>query len=97
MTIGNAANEEYSDWFMGGKTLIAARVCLALCAMAVVASAAQPEAPPPQANPADEPNEELIEFLGADDHGDDAAWWELLKNARSGKPAPAAPPPEPAQ
>jgi hypothetical protein len=59
----------------------------------VVANAGQPTDPaPPQSTSADEPDEEFIEFLGADDHGDDAAWRELLKNAPSGKQKPAAPP-----
>src|SRR5580698_11342700 len=35
-------------------------------------------APPPAQRPADTPDDELIEFLGEDDHGD-TAWWEFLK------------------
>jgi hypothetical protein len=60
----------------------------------VVANAGQPttDPAPPQSTSADEPDEEFIEFLGADDHGDDAAWRELLKNAPSGKQNPAPPP-----
>jgi hypothetical protein len=36
------------------------------------------------------PNDEFIEFLGADDVGD-AAWWEFLKKA---PPAGNRPPPQ---
>jgi len=42
------------------------------------------------------PDEEFIEFLGADDHGD-AAWSELLKNAAAHSQKPAAPPPQDAK
>jgi hypothetical protein len=52
---------------------------------------AQPAAPQgPQANA---PDEELIEFLGEDDHGD-AAWWEMLKRASPGAQNPPAAPPQ---
>jgi hypothetical protein len=39
------------------------------------------------------PDDDFIEFLGADDVGD-AAWWEFLKKAppRGGNPPPAPPP-----
>ena len=38
------------------------------------------------------PDDDFIEFLGADDVGD-AAWWEFLKKAPSrGSPPPATPP-----
>jgi hypothetical protein len=78
--------------------LIAGKYWLALYAVVVVANAGQPAAPaPPQTTSADEPDEEFIEFLGADDHGEDAAWRELLKNAPPGKQKPAAPPPDPKQ
>jgi hypothetical protein len=44
-----------------------------------------PPAPPPPQTPQSAtpgvPDEEFLEFLGEDDHGDDAAWRELLKNA----------------
>lgn len=42
------------------------------------------------------PNEDLIEFLGADDVGD-AAWWEFLRNSAPRKDRPSAPPPRDAQ
>jgi hypothetical protein len=70
-----------------------------------VCSAAQtpPQAPPPQparappdapqSPPSEVPDEEFIEFLGEDDHGD-AAWWEFLKKAQPGKQDPATPPPQ---
>jgi hypothetical protein len=69
-------------------------------ALWAVCAAGQPpaQAPPPQpgkANvppPSDVPDEEFIEFLGEDDHGD-AAWWEFLKKAPPGKQDPATPPP----
>jgi hypothetical protein len=59
--------------------------------------AQQPGSPPgraqPAAPPANAPDEELIEFLGEDDHGD-AAWWEFLKRASPGAQNPPAPPPQ---
>jgi hypothetical protein len=39
---------------------------------------------------------QLIEFLGADDHGD-AAWWEFLKRLPPGSIRPADPPPQDAK
>jgi hypothetical protein len=42
------------------------------------------------------PNDEFIEFLGADDVGD-AAWWEFLKNSAPRKGQPPAPPPQDAK
>jgi hypothetical protein len=39
-----------------------------------------------------EPNDDFIEFLGADDVGD-AAWWEFLNKSAPHKPKPPAPPP----
>jgi hypothetical protein len=47
----------------------------------------QPAAPPPSQ---DVPDEEFIEFLGEDDHGD-AAWSEFLKRAQHGAQNPAPP------
>ena len=71
-----------------------------LCAAAVRAQPpvqapkAVPTPPPPAstqsaAPPAsqDVPDEEFIEFLGEDDHGD-AAWSEFLKRAQQRNPAP---------
>jgi hypothetical protein len=61
------------------------------------AAVAGPPPPPPGADrsaSADVPDDELIEFLGADDHGGDAAWWEFLKNAQPGTDKPSAPPPQ---
>jgi len=73
--------------------LSAARYWLVLgAALCVVAHAEQP---PPPTSP-DLPDEEFIEFLGADDHGD-VAWWELLKKASPGTEEPTAPPPQDAK
>lgn len=57
---------------------------------------AQPPSPPPgtpaTAASGGAPDDELIEFLGADDVGD-AAWWEFLKKSTSRKgQLPATPP-----
>jgi hypothetical protein len=56
-----------------------------------------PQSPPPkpppnarEAAPADVPDDELIEFLGEDDHGE--AWWEYLKKTPPGKDPQANPP-----
>lgn len=54
---------------------------------------AQPVQPDTTAAPADAPDGDFIEFLGADDHGD-AAWWEMLKQAPAGSQRPAAPAPK---
>ncbi len=51
--------------------------------------APQGRAPPPPPRPADAPDDEFIEFLGEDDHGD-SAWWEFLKN-QHGDQDPAQP------
>ncbi|MGO9512040.1 MAG: hypothetical protein ACLP2F_00155 [Steroidobacteraceae bacterium] len=68
-------------------------------AAGAAASAGEPPPPPPptppQSTSPDVPDEEFIEFLGADDHGD-AAWSELLKNAAA-RQQPAAPPPQDAK
>jgi hypothetical protein len=71
--------------------------------MCVVAHAGDPPSPPkpapatpPQSSSGDVPDAELIEFLGADDHGD-AAWWEFLKKTPQGSQKPSAPPPEDAK
>jgi hypothetical protein len=77
------------------------RYWLVLGAAMWAAAVAGPPPPPPgtdRSASADVPDDELIEFLGADDHGD-AAWWEFLKNAQPGtdKPGadkPGAPPPQ---
>jgi hypothetical protein len=53
-------------------------------APAAPAGHTQAAAPPP---PQDVPDEEFIEFLGEDDHGD-AAWSEFLKRAQQQNPAP---------
>jgi hypothetical protein len=47
----------------------------------------QPPAPPASQ---DVPDEEFIEFLGEDDHGD-AAWSEFLKRAQHGAQNPTPP------
>jgi len=77
--------------------LISARYWLLLSAVVCASAiAGQPPAPPaPPAAPdasADAPDDEFIEFLGADDVGD-AAWWEFFKKAPPrGKDTPATPP-----
>lgn len=59
-------------------------------------TAPPPARPPPAARPpTDAPDDEFIEFLGEDDHGD-AAFWEFLKKSAQGQ-QPAAPPPSPKQ
>ena len=64
---------------------------------------AQPAGPPPgqappaaQPPPAEAPDDEFIEFLGEDDHGD-SAWWEFLKKTPPGSQNPAPPPQSPKQ
>ena len=50
--------------------------------------------PPPAQSPSQSsPDDDFIEFLGADDVGD-ADWWEFLKKAppRGENPPPATPP-----
>jgi hypothetical protein len=42
------------------------------------------------------PNDEFIEFLGADDVGD-AAWWEFLKKSAPRREQPPVPPPQDAK
>jgi hypothetical protein len=72
------------------------RYWLVLGAAIWAAAVAGPSSPPPgtdRPTSADVPDDELIEFLGADDHGD-AAWWEFLKNAQPGTDKPSAPPPQ---
>jgi hypothetical protein len=46
----------------------------------------------PQAPPANAPDEEFIEFLGEDDHGD-GAWSDMVKKAQQQAPSPQSPPP----
>jgi hypothetical protein len=83
---------------MGGWHWLVAGV--ALCA--VTLAAPPPQAPPPQAPPPGAlqppsqgaPDDEFIEFLGADDVGD-AAWWEFLRKVPPrGDNPPATPPQE---
>jgi len=57
-------------------------------APAAPAGHAQSAAPPPSQ---DVPDEEFIEFLGEDDHGD-AAWSEFLKRAQQRTQNPSSPP-----
>jgi hypothetical protein len=67
-------------------------------ALYTTALAAQPPPAQPQ-QPSSEPvapDDEFIEFLGADDVGD-AAWWEFLKKAAPRKDLPPAPPPQDAK
>jgi hypothetical protein len=57
----------------------------------------QPGRPPAAQQPAtDVPDDDFIEFLGEDDHGD-AAWSEMVKRAQPGAQKPAPPPPPPPQ
>jgi hypothetical protein len=81
---------------------MAARYGLVLTALVCVgAFAAQPPPPPPTPAPptkdvpsdTDVPDDDFIEFLGADDVGD-VAWWEFLKKAapRKDQPIPVPPP-----
>jgi hypothetical protein len=85
-----------------------ARTCLLLgmtvCAMAFADQPpAQPATVPPpaaqgQRPPASQgsPDDDFIEFLGADDVGD-AAWWEFLKKVPPRGEKPSAPPPQDAK
>lgn len=50
----------------------------------------QGHTPPAAQRPADAPDDEFIEFLGEDDHGD-SAWWEFLKKTPPGSQNPAQP------
>jgi hypothetical protein len=52
--------------------------------------------PATQPPPANAPDDELIEFLGEDDHGD-SAWWEFLNKSPPGNQNPAPPPQSPKQ
>lgn len=52
--------------------------------------------PATQPPPANAPDDELIEFLGEDDHGD-SAWWEFLNKSPPGSQNPAPPPQSPKQ
>jgi hypothetical protein len=47
-------------------------------------------APAAAQRPANSPDDEFIEFLGEDDHGD-SAWWEFLKKTPPGDQNPAQP------
>lgn len=81
--------------------------CGLLLGMAVCAAAIADPPPAPPRAPATEqeqrtppaqaaPDDELIEFLGADDVGD-AAWWEFLKTVPPRGENPPAPPPQDAK
>jgi len=69
---------------------------MAYCAAAIAAPPPpQTPSPPPAAAPqpsSPAPDDDFIEFLGADDVGD-AAWWEFLKKAppRGQNPPATAP------
>lgn len=74
-----------------------------VCAAAMAAAAPQtPQATPQSGVPAAHraepapPDEDFIEFLGADDVGD-AAWWEFLKKVPLRGAIPPPPPPREAQ
>jgi hypothetical protein len=68
-------------------------VGVAWCAVSI-AEPPPPPPPPPAASP-DAPDDDFIEFLGADDMGD-AVWWEFLKKKvpSRGENPPATPPQE---
>lgn len=86
----------------GRRWLIVAAMLCAACARAQnpppappppreqPAPPAQPQSPPPPRE--GEPDEGLLEFLGADDVGD-TAWWEFLKKSHP-KGATTAEPPD---
>jgi hypothetical protein len=77
------------------------RLLIGLIFCAAAAAAPPPPAAPPtppgssSQSPSDGvPDDDFIEFLGADDVGD-AAWWEFLKKVPPrGENPPATPPPE---
>jgi hypothetical protein len=74
-------------------------VSVALCAAAMAAPPPpQPPSPPPvEASPSPgAPDDDFIEFLGADDVGD-AAWWEFLKKVPPRGANPPATPPQDAK
>lgn len=52
-----------------------------------------PAAQPP---PVEVPDDEFIEFLGEDDHGD-STWWEFLNKTPPANQSPAQPPQSPRQ
>ena len=63
---------------------------------AAIAAPPSPGTPPPEASPPIQgaPDDDLIEFLGADDVGD-AAWWEFFRKVpRRGENLPVPPPQE---
>jgi hypothetical protein len=71
---------------------------MAYCAAAIAAPPPPTTTPPPaaasQPSSPGEPDDDFIEFLGADDVGD-AAWWEFLKKAPPrGQSPPATAPQE---
>jgi hypothetical protein len=73
---------------------------MAYCAAAIAAPPPPPPqtpSPPPEAAPqppSPAPDDDFIEFLGADDVGD-AEWWEFLKKAPArGQSPPATAPQE---
>jgi hypothetical protein len=74
----------------------------ALCALAIAAPPPAPEesrAPAQgqhESPPPGPPDDEFIEFLGADDVGDES-WWEFLKKAPSRAANPPATPPQEAK
>src|SRR5882724_3289611 len=73
--------------------LVGVAVCSAAMAGPPPSAPPAPPAPPPVSSPG-APDDDFIEFLGADDVGD-AVWWEFLKKVppRGGTP-PATPPQE---
>src|SRR5579863_9040219 len=71
----------------GGRRLLLAGVAVVCSAANAGQPAPPPPSPPPSASSPGAPDDEFIEFLGADDVGD-AAWWEFLKTVppRGGNP-----------
>jgi len=68
----------------------------ALCAVAVAAPPPTPAPGQPESPAQRAPDDEFIEFLGADDVGDET-WWELLKKAPPRRENPPARPPQEAK
>src|SRR6267154_4612489 len=75
-----------------GRLLVGAAWCAAAAAAPPSPAPPTPPAPPAAASPG-VPDDDFIEFLGADDVGD-AAWWEFLKKVPPRRENPPATPPQ---
>jgi len=71
---------------------VGAAWCAAAAAAPPSPAPPTPPAPPAAASPG-VPDDDFIEFLGADDVGD-AAWWEFLKKVPPRRENPPATPPQ---